>query len=491
MLSRRRIYQARQRYLPYLFAAAGAILALNLVGVLRVELEPVQFVLDVNIGFPGYTTLKVPPIGSITAKTHSRQPLQLTLSLENIDLDQLRRIAATTDLKSQQALVSYFHSKINRIIGNVIFKLALIAAGGGLLGGLLSGARHWRILLACCLTGSLIVLICAASVYVAYDIQAFAQPQYQGILEAAPWMLSLIQEGLVKVDQLGEQVQSLAANLYTVFNQIENLKNVGVLAADLLVLHVSDIHNHPAAFDFISQVVGAFPIDLIIDTGDLTDWGTPLEAEIITRIEELAIPYLFAAGNHEVPDVLARLGQTSNVTLLGSEPVTVSGITVAGMLDPSAGSFSPESVSVAEISRLASEINGMYRGRPHGIDIFAVHNYRIAAQIEPGIFPVIVCGHNHVPSISQIDATVYVNAGTTGAAGIRGIQAGQVIPFSLSVLYFVREPETNRYVLAAVDSIQVQSLKQSFTLQRTFVTSERRNQEENVEESTENQASME
>ena len=54
--------------------------------------------------------------------------------------------------------------------------------------------------------------------------------------------------------------------------------------------------------------------DLIIDTGDLTDWGTPLEAEIITRIEELAIPYLFAAGNHEAPDVLARLGQTSNVT---------------------------------------------------------------------------------------------------------------------------------------------------------------------------------
>ena len=170
MLSRRRIYQARQRYLPYLFAAAGAILALNLVGVLRVELEPVQFVLDVNIGFPGYTTLKVPPIGSITAKTHSRQPLQLTLSLENIDLDQLRRIAATTDLKSQQALVSYFHSKINRIIGNVIFKLALIAAGEGCWGAL-SGARHWRILLACCLTGSLIVLICAASVYVAYDIK--------------------------------------------------------------------------------------------------------------------------------------------------------------------------------------------------------------------------------------------------------------------------------------------------------------------------------
>lgn len=485
MPAHRRLYQARRRYLPYVFAAAGAILAVNLLGVLSIEIEPLMLMLDVNIGFPGYTTLKIPPIGSITARTHRNQPLQLTLALENIDLDQLRQIALTTELKSQQALVRYFQGKINQVVGIVVTRLLLIAGSGGLLGVYLGGQRRWSALLGGLLTGCLIILLVFTIVYFDYDIRAFAQPQYQGIIEAAPWMLSLIQEGLVKVDQLGEQVQSLAANLYTVFNQIENLKNIGVLAADLTVLHVSDIHNHPAAYDFISQVVAAFPVDLVIDTGDLTDWGTPLEAEIIARIEELNVPYLFTAGNHEAPDVLTRLEQTENVTVLGSEPLEILGIRVAGIPDPSAESYSPENVSIAKLSQHAAAINEAYRGKEHGIDIFAVHNHRIANQIEPGIFPVVLCGHNHVQSINQVGGTVYVNAGTTGAAGIRGIQAGQVVPFSLSMLYFTRDPITGRFNLTAVDSIQVQSLKQSFSLQRTFTTYQGRNQEENVEDNSE------
>ena len=68
-------------------------------------------------------------------------------------------------------------------------------------------------------------------------------------------------------------------------------------------------------------------------------------------------------------------------------------------------------------------------------------------------------------------------------AGIRGIQGSHVVPFSLSVLYFTRDPGSDRFVLAAVDSIQVQSLQQSFSLERTFITSPRRNQGENVENS--------
>ena len=280
----------------------------------------------------------------------------------------------------------------------------------------------------------------------------------------------------------------MAANLYTVFNQIENLKNVGVLAAIFGPACVG--HSQPSGRRFHQPGGGCLSIDLIIDTGDLTDWGTPLEAEIITRIEELAIPYLFAAGNHEVPDVLARLGQTSNVTLLGSEPVTVSGITVAGMLDPSAGSFSPESVSVAEISRLASEINGCTgRGRMVSISLLST-TIGLQPRSNLGFFRDRVRAQSRPVHKSDRRHSLCQRRNHRCRRDQRHPgRAGD--PFSLSVLYFVREPETNRYVLAAVDSIQVQSLKQSFTLQRTFVTSERRNQEENVEESTENQASME
>lgn len=479
------LYQTRKRILPYLFAVLGAVVAVNLVGSFTVRIAPFEIALDVKVGLPGYTLVRIPPIGSITAKTHYYQPLQVLLTLTNIDLDQLRSVAFAADLDAQAALVQYFSSRINQVIGMAILKLLAISGIGGLLGVYLLGRRRWVDLLTGFLTGSLIVLLMVTAVYFGYNLQAFANPQYQGIIEAAPWMLGLIQEGLVRVDELGEQIQSLAANLYAVFNQIDNLESVGMLTADVTVLHVSDIHNHPVAFDFMTQVVNTFPIDLVIDTGDLTDWGTPLEAEIVQRIEELGVTYLFVSGNHEAPDVVERLAQTQNVMLLDLNPVEVLGLQIAGIPDPSAGNHSPQSVSTTELNQIAVQINELFRDQNHGIDIFAVHNYRIAGQIEPGIFPVIVFGHNHLQTLNQVEGTVYVNAGTTGAAGIRGIQSSQNIPFSLSLLHFVYDHDLDDYVLAAVDSIQVQTLQQSFSLERTFISYPGRNQEVNVENDSE------
>ena len=156
--------------------------------------------------------------------------------------------------------------------------------------------------------------------------------------------------------------------------------------------------------------------------------------------------------------------------LLDLNPVEVLGLQIAGIPDPSAGNHSPQSVSTTELNQIAVQINELFRDQNHGIDIFAVHNYRIAGQIEPGIFPVIVFGHNHLQTLNQVEGTVYVNAGTTGAAGIRGIQSSQNIPFSLSLLHFVYDHDLDDYVLAAVDSIQVQTLLQSFSLGRTFIS---------------------
>jgi predicted phosphodiesterase len=480
-----RLYQERKRCLPYIFAFLGAVIVLNLVGSAVFRIDPLEVTVEIDIGFPGYTLVRVPPIGSIRARTHNYQPLQLVLTLTNIDLDSLRSAAFSTDLGTQAALVEYFSSKINQVIGAAILKMMLIAGSGGLLGVFLFGQRRLIDLLTGFAIGSVLILAILTSVYFSYDIQAFANPQYMGIIEAAPWMLGLIQEGLVKVDELGEQIQSLAANLYTVFNQIENLQDVSLIQTDLTVLHVSDIHNHPAAFDFMAQVVSAFPVDLIIDTGDLTDWGTPLEAEIIERIEKLDVSYLFVSGNHEAPDVISRLKDTENVILLGPDPIEVMGLTIAGYPDPAVQDYSPRGASLAELNEIASRINEQFSGLDHKIDIFAVHNHRIAGQIEPGVFPVVVFGHNHQQLLQQVDNTIYINAGTTGAAGIRGIQSSQAVPFSLALLYFTYDQELERHVLAAVDSIQVQSLQQSFSLERTFITYPGRNRQENVENDSE------
>lgn len=478
-------YQQRQKILPVLLAVIGAVIMLNLLGTVSLLIKPLTIDLAVDVTYPGSTVLRIPPIGSIRAITHHYVPVQLTLTLTNIDLDSLRQIAFADDVDTTVALTGFFRQYLTKAVVQVLLQLSGICGLGGLIGIYVGGRRRWYELLGGFLLGCVFALVVFTGTYYSYDINAFAKPTYQGIIQAAPWMINLIQEGLVKVDELGEQIQKLAANLYAVFNQIENLKDIGVLAADLLVLHVSDIHNHPVAFDFIDQVVSNFPIDFIIDTGDLTDWGTPLEAEIVKRIEQLGLTYVFISGNHDAPDVLTKLEQTDNVVILSSEPQWIHGISIAGWADPSAENYSPQNASLAELSQIAAEINQFYWQHPQPPLIFAVHNYRIAAQLEPGLFPVVLCGHNHVQSVQQVGDTVYINAGTTGAAGIRGLQTTETSPFSLAILYFAQNPDTAEYHLIAVDSIQVEGLRSSFSLDRVFINQSGRNQPDNVETITE------
>ena len=49
------------------------------------------------------------------------------------------------------------------------------------------------------------------------------------------------------------------------------------------VLHVSDLHLNPAACDVIGSVVDQFAIDVVIDTGDITDFGSAAEDALRRR----------------------------------------------------------------------------------------------------------------------------------------------------------------------------------------------------------------
>lgn len=478
--ARQVVYQRRKQHLPTFFAIIGAIVLLNLVGTINLQIDPIELSVTTNIGIPGYTRLTIPPIGSISASTH-RQPVKITVALQNIDLEGLKDLVSAAESDAQTLLISHFSSRIKKSVFLVLLKYMGIAGIGGMLGVLILGKRSLQALFTGFVTGSILLGLLIGTIYFSFNIQAFQHPKYQGIIEAAPWMINLIEESIVKVEELGELIQSMAKNLYSVFNQIENLKGVGILTADLIVLHVSDIHNHPVAYDFARQVIQSFPIDLVIDTGDLTDLGSPLEAEIVRQIEQLGVTYVFISGNHDTPDVIRRLEQTENVILIDAELKHILGLSIAGIDDPLADSYSSRTAPTEELIKLAQDINDKYRDEQPP-DIFCVHNHRIASLLEPGIFPIVLYGHNHIQSFDQVDDTVYINAGTTGAAGIRGLQSKEPVPFSLSILYFSNDLEKNTYRLTAVDSIQVQGLEASFSLERTFISHKGRNQTNNVED---------
>jgi hypothetical protein len=94
-------------------------------------------------------------------------------------------------------------------------------------------------------------------------------------------------------------------------------------------------------------------------------------------------------------------------------------------------------------------------------DIAAVHDSGQASLL-PGLVPVILSGHIHRSSVDVVDGSILINAGSTGAGGIRGVERASETPSSVQVLYF--DPGTVR--LVAVDTIVIYGFSQEFQVSR-------------------------
>ena len=133
------------------------------------------------------------------------------------------------------------------------------------------------------------------------------------------------------------------------------------------------------------------------------------------------MPYVFATGNHDSPDVVARLRETPNVVLVDEEVQDIMGLRLAGIGDPAAKRYSPEPAGLDELYSIAQAINehwGRAEDRP---DVFIVHNHRVAQQIHQGCLA-LCCAATVTAEITEREGTVYINAGTTGA-GHPGFQS--------------------------------------------------------------------
>ncbi|HHT72616.1 MAG TPA: hypothetical protein GX008_02765 [Firmicutes bacterium] len=464
-MAREERFMSRRKYIPALSVIVGALACVGLFSQASYEVAAFVIGLDARIGGAGLTRFVLPPVGSISASTHPL-PIQLTVTLQNIDLAVLRTVVFSTP-EVLQAVIDTADEWAARILMAYLARLVALGALGAMVGVWLAGVKQLRGLTLAGLTGALLIALIVGLVYATFDQSAFTNPEYHGIIEAAPWMFELVQESLERVEELGQQIQTVAGNLYAVFANLENVGQISLGRVDLLVLHISDIHNNPVAYDFVRQVIGSFPVNFVIDTGDLTDWGTELEAEITTRIRQLNVPYVFATGNHDSPDVVARLRETPNVVLVDEEVQDIMGLRLAGIGDPAAKRYSPEPAGLDELYSIAQAINehwGRAEDRP---DVFIVHNHRVAQQIHPGLFGAVLCGHSHSLEITEREGTVYINAGTTGAAGIRGFQSRNPLPYSLALLHYARSEE-GRLTLVAVDGVHVSGLGSGFSLQRTF-----------------------
>jgi hypothetical protein len=78
---------------------------------------------------------------------------------------------------------------------------------------------------------------------------------------------------------------------------------------------------------------------VVVDTGDITTWGTEVESTTLSRIGDLKVPYVFVRGNHDSRLTQAAVAVNRNAVVLDGDVRRVGGLVVAGIGDPA---FTPD-----------------------------------------------------------------------------------------------------------------------------------------------------
>lgn len=443
-----------------LLAIISMLAFVSLLGSHTAVLDAFQIEFSLMIFDHGYTQLEFPPLGIVRAQTHF-PPLMLKARLINVDLAQLRLLLEKAE---DQAYLDSLRAKARGEINVFLARLLLLAFLGGAAGPLIFGERNRKKILLAGLIGMIVLGSLLALSYATFEPMAFMNPEFEGILKAAPWIFGLLEESLLRVRSLGEQLELIAVNMNVLFKQIEQLEPLGTVEGELKVVHVSDLHNNPAGMDFLEQVVDTFAVDLVIDTGDITDFGTDIEAGLASPLEHFGIPYVFVPGNHDSPNVIARLQEIDNVIVLEEEQIEVVGLRVAGIADPSAKDMRMVVAAEAVLDEYAARLHRVIDEAEQLPHVVAVHHPRIAESFLSRV-QVVLTGHTHQFSIKEQGESVMINAGTTGASGIRGLQVREETPYSLVLLHFGRQTEGELYLRAA-DVIRVYKFGSAFSLER-------------------------
>jgi hypothetical protein len=238
------------------------------------------------------------------------------------------------------------------------------------------------------------------------------------------------------------------------------------------VLHISDIHASPLGMDFAREIARGFDVHLVIDTGDITSFATPVENLIVSRIPEFGRPYVFVRGSHDSTALQVAIARQPNAVVLDGRAATIQGLTIYGLGHPA---FTPargvdvDEEEFAELARsVGTQIATDVEAAEDPVEIVAVHDDRMAEAVA-GRVPLVVSGHFHVTRGLVVNGTLFLRVGTTGASGAGIFRGLTDIPFTAEVLYFSREESPQ---LIAYDVIEQVPDSGNLTVQRITVSEE-------------------
>ncbi len=433
---------------------AGVAIGLKIAGRVTGDVGPFTATFAITPSISGGTTVDVPPLGSLSVASHDG-PARLNMRLDS--LDQTHATALFTD---PNAIEDASATAVPDVESNVS-RLALQSAGATVLVTILLAAlafRRMRRVAICGVMALVMVLTSGVIAISTFRPDSIEEPKFQGLLANAPSLIGDARSIATRFGAYRNELQALVTNVTKLYETVSTLPVYQPAPGTLRVLHVSDLHLNPAAWSVISSVVTQFHIDMVIDTGDINDWGSTVEASFVKPISSLKVPYVYIRGNHDSATTAEAVAKQPNAVVLEDQVKVVDGLTIAGIGDPR---FTPDkSTRQSDTKSSHQTTNFVYasgeqlaatiRAYHDPVDIALVHDPASAGALD-GLVPLVLAGHLHHREVSEMPAipgeqtTRLMVEGSTGGAGLRGLEGEQPTPLEMTVLYMDESHHLNAY----------------------------------------------
>jgi predicted MPP superfamily phosphohydrolase len=444
-----------------LVATTGAVLGVLLFAHVDAPIGP----FDATVSFRptgGGAQLQIPPLGALAVDAYDG-PLRLDVQLRRVD--QARALELANDPARLDDVVDTVSADLRSAVVRLAWTTGLAAVGGAAVTSLVVLRRRREPLIALGLSAVLVAGTAGLGA-VTWRPEALSQPTYTGLLVNANSLIGSAEDIVARFDAYRASLEDLVVNVSTLYSAVSALPDPGGSADTVSLLHVSDLHLAPSGFDLMTEVVQQFDVDGVLDTGDITDWGSLPENQLLSAVGALGVPYVYIRGNHDSAVTAAAVSAQPNTTVLDDSAVTVAGLTVVGAADPR---FTPDKDSSAAEESLEAngeELAAVAAGLPDPPAVALVHDPKAAGPLD-GVVPLVLAGHTHERDVSVLDdGTRLMVQGSTGGAGLRGLQGEDPTPLTCTLLYLDRTTGA----LTAYDEITLGGLGQSeVTIERSYV----------------------
>ncbi|MFI6514941.1 metallophosphoesterase [Spirillospora sp. NPDC050679] len=415
----------------------GGLIGLLLGGRIETPVGPTEVSLQLRPAWSGGTTVQIPPLGALHLDTHAG-PFQLRASVTELRPEPARKLiedAGELDQLTDQIAGELRHGVVVLLLRAVGLALATSFVAG------LIVFRSWRRALLGLGASTAAALAVALVTWLTFNPQSIAEPRYTGLLANAPQVVGDTRNIVERFSAYRAQLARLVGNVSKLYTATSTLPTYEPDPSTLRVLHVSDIHLNPAAWNVIRSVSRQFQADLIIDTGDLADHGSRPEDRFADDIASLKIPYVYVRGNHDSQGTQRAVARQKNAIVLDDQVREVEGLRIYGVGD---SRFTPDKstrdddVNADQLRALGAAQAQKLRAAGTAPDLVAVHD-PFQGEGFSGQTPLVLSGHAHKRSTKLLPSNTRLFVqGSTGGAGLRAVEHEEPTPIELSVLYFSR-----------------------------------------------------